>query len=288
MRPSGHIPVLLQEVMSVLKPRDGQRAVDCTVGLGGHAAELLRRGVKVIGLDLDPANLEKAREKLGEKATLVQANFAALPTILAGEPADMLLADLGVASPHLDDPRRGFSYRKDGPLDMRMDPTRGEPASALIDRLSEEQLAEALRDLGDEEDAEDVARAVIAARPLRTTRALAEAVCDARGFSWERAVGAKLHPAARTFQALRMLVNREVGNLERLLRVLPEALKPKGRAAIISFHSGEDRLVKRAFRDGLRAGVYDKGSEDPILPGPEEQEENPRSRSAKLRWVRKA
>ncbi len=283
-----HTPVLLKETMAVLKPRKGQRAVDCTVGLGGHAAELLRRGVKVIGLDLDPANLEKARERLGEKATLVHANFAALPTILAGETVDMVLADLGVASPHLDDPRRGFSYRKDGPLDMRLDPTRGEPAWVLLDRLSEEQLAEILRDLGDEEEAEEVARAVAAARPLRTTRALAEAVCDARGFSWERAVGAKLHPAARTFQALRMLVNREAGNLERLLRVLPEVLKPGGRAALISFHSGEDRRVKVAFREGRRAGVYDRGSDEAILPGPEEQEANKRSRSAKLRWVRKA
>lgn len=283
-----HVPVLLKETMAALKPRKGQTAVDCTVGLGGHAEELLRRGVKVIGLDLDPANLEKAGERLGPKATLHHANFAALPTILAGETVDMVLADLGVASPHLDDPARGFSFRKDGPLDMRLDPTRGEPAWALLDRLSEEQLAEVLRDLGDEEEAEAVAAAVVAARPLRTTRALAEAVCDARGFSWERAVGAKLHPAARTFQALRMLVNREAGNLERLLRVLPEVLKPGGRAAVISFHSGEDRRVKVAFREGRRAGVYDRGSEEPILPGPEEQEANKRSRSAKLRWVRKA
>jgi 16S rRNA (cytosine1402-N4)-methyltransferase len=288
MKPSGHIPVLLAETMAALKPRKGQTAVDCTVGLGGHAAELVRRGVKVIGLDLDPANLDIAREKLGDKATLVHSNFAALPTVLAGEKVDMLLADLGVASPHLDDPARGFSYRKTGPLDMRLDPTRGEPASALLDRLDEATLAAALRELGGEEDADAVARAIVAARPLRTTRALAEAVCDARSFSMERAVGAKLHPAARTFQALRMLVNREVGNLERLLRVLPDVLEAGGRAALISFHSGEDRLVKRAFRDGLRSGVYDRGSDDPILPGPEEQEENPRSRSAKLRWVRKA
>ena len=288
MNPSGHVPVLLKETMAVLKPRKGQTAVDCTVGLGGHAAELVRRGVKVIGLDLDPANLEKARELLGKKAVLHQANFAALPTVLAGETVDMVLADLGVSSPHLDDPSRGFSYRKDGPLDMRLDPSRGEPAWALLDRLSEAQLAEVLRDLGDEEEAEVVAAAIVAARPLRTTRALAEAVCDARGFSWERAVGAKLHPAARTFQALRMLVNREVGNLERLLRVLPEVLKPGGRAAVISFHSGEDRRVKLAFREGRRAGVYDQGSDEPILPGPEEQEANKRSRSAKLRWARKA
>jgi 16S rRNA (cytosine1402-N4)-methyltransferase len=288
MKTPGHVPVLLKETIAALKPRKGQTAVDCTVGLGGHAAELLRRGVKVIGLDLDPANLERARAALGERATLVHANFAALPSILAGETVDMVLADLGMSSPHFDDPARGFSYRKDGPLDMRLDPTRGEPASALIDRLGEAQLAAALRELGDEEDADKVAQAIVAGRPFRTTRALAEAVCDARSFSWERAMGAKLHPAARTFQALRMLVNREVGNLEALLRALPGVLKEGGRAAVISFHSGEDRIVKRAFKDGLGTGVYDKGSREPVQAGAEEQEENPRSRSAKLRWVRKA
>ncbi|HEX7896781.1 MAG TPA: 16S rRNA (cytosine(1402)-N(4))-methyltransferase RsmH [Planctomycetota bacterium] len=288
MKTTPHIPVLLRESMAALKPRKGQTAVDCTVGLGGHAAELVRRGVKVIGLDLDPANLERAREKLGTSATLIHANFAALASILAGETAHMVLADLGVSSPHLDDPGRGFSYRKDGPLDMRMDPTRGEPASAVLDRLSEEALAAAIRDLGDEEDAEKVARAIVEGRPFKTTRALAEAVCDARSFSWERAIGAKLHPAARTFQAVRMLVNREIGNLEALLRTLPAVLKAGGRAAVISFHSGEDRLVKRAFRDGLRAGIYDAASDEPILAGEEEREANPRSRSAKLRWVRKA
>ena len=192
MKKATHIPVLLKETMAVLKPRKGRTAVDCTVGLGGHSAELVRRGVKVIGLDLDPANLERARERLGTSVTLIHANFAALASILAGETVDLVLADLGVSSPHLDDPARGFSYRKDGPLDMRMDPTRGEPASAVIDRLSEDALTAALRDLGDEEDAEAVARAIVAGRPFRTTRSLAEAVCDARSFSWERAMGAKL------------------------------------------------------------------------------------------------
>jgi 16S rRNA (cytosine1402-N4)-methyltransferase len=285
---ASHLPVLLKETMAALKPRKGQTAVDCTVGLGGHSAELVRRGVKVIGLDLDPANLERARERLGESATLVHANFAALPSILAGETVDMVLADLGVSSPHLDDPSRGFSYRKSGPLDMRMDPTRGEPASALIERLSEGALAEALRDLGDEEEADKVAAAIVAGRPFRTTRDLAEAICDAKSFSWERAMGAKLHPAARSFQALRMLVNRELGNLEALLRALPGVLKTGGRAALITFHSGEDRRVKRAFKEGAAAGVYREVSDEPILPGEGEREENPRSRSAKLRWARKA
>ena len=151
-----HVPVLLKEVVAALKPRKGQTAVDCTVGLGGHAAELAKRGVKVVGLDFDPANLERAREVLGQKAILRQSNFAALPVVLAElglTAVDMVLADLGVSSPHLDDPARGFSYRRDGPLDMRMDPARGQTAAALLDRISEEELATALREMGDEEDA---------------------------------------------------------------------------------------------------------------------------------------
>lgn len=286
-----HVPVLLKEVVAVLKPKKRQTAVDCTVGLGGHAAELARRGAKIIGLDFDPGNLEIAREALGKKAVLRQSNFAALPTVLAElgvEAVDMVLADLGVASPHLDDPSRGFSFRRDGPLDMRMDPTRGETAATLLMRLSEEELATALRELGDEEDAEAVARLIVQRRPFRTTRQLADVVCEARNFTPERGAGAKLHPAARTFQALRMRVNRELPNLERLLAVLPQVLKPGGRAAILSFHSGEDRLVKRAFKDGLGYGVYDQASDDPILASAGEQEANTRSRSARLRWARRA
>jgi 16S rRNA (cytosine1402-N4)-methyltransferase len=281
---SGHVPVLLDEVVGILKPRKGKVIVDCTVGLGGHAAALRKKGARVIGLDLDPANLAR----VGEGIEVHHANFAALPSVLAGATVDGILADLGVASPHFDDPARGFSYRESGPLDMRLDPSRGEPASALLARIGREDLARALAEFGDEEDAERVADAVLARRPLRTTLDLAAAVCEAKGFTLRRAAGAKLHPAARTFQAVRMLVNREIANLERLLTVLPECLKPKGIAAVISFHSGEDRRVKHAFREGCRSGVYDRISEDPVVPGPEEAEANPRSRSAKLRWARKA
>jgi 16S rRNA (cytosine1402-N4)-methyltransferase len=281
---SGHVPVLLQEVVSLLKPRKGKTIADCTVGLGGHAAALRKKGARVIGLDLDPANLARVTSDI----ELHHANFAALPTVLAGTAVDGILADLGVSSPHVDDPARGFSYRESGPLDMRLDPTRGRPASALLDSIGREELASALRDLGDEEEAERVAEAIVARRPLRTTLDLAAAVCEAKGFTLRRAAGAKLHPAARSFQAVRMLVNRETANLERLLAVLPMCLKPKGIAAIISFHSGEDRRVKHAFREGLRSGVYDRGSEDPVVPGPEEEAANPRSRSAKLRWVRRS
>jgi 16S rRNA (cytosine1402-N4)-methyltransferase len=281
-------------VLRVLKPRPGRTVVDCTVGLGGHAEALLGKGAKVIGLDLDAAHVEAARERLrpfAGRLVLRRANFAALPSVLAesGTPrVEGVLADLGVSSPHIDDPARGFSYRRPGPLDMRLDPSRGRPASELLDQMSEAELAAALRELGDEEDADRIARLLVERRPVRTTQELTRIVCEARDFTFQRAAGAKLHPAARTFQAIRMLVNRELPNLERLLAVLPSCLAPGGVAAVISFHSGEDRRVKQAFRDGRRAGIYDRGSDEPLTASAEEQAANPRSRSAKLRWVRRA
>jgi 16S rRNA (cytosine1402-N4)-methyltransferase len=201
-----------------------------------------------------------------------------------------VLADLGVASPQIDDPDRGFSYRRLGPLDMRMDPTRGQPASALVQRLSERELAQAFFELGDETDAPQIARLIVEYRrhrPITTTQQLAAIICEARDFTLARAAGAKLHPAARTFQALRILVNRELASLDRLLAVLPDCLAPGGVAAIISFHSGEDRRVKSAFRAGFAAGVYASIAREPVLAGQAEQKLNPRSRSAKLRWARR-
>jgi 16S rRNA (cytosine1402-N4)-methyltransferase len=295
-----HVPVLLEQVLRVLSPLPGQTIVDCTVGLGGHSAAILGRiqpGGTLIGIDFDPANLEMARARLeavGGSFELHHNNFAALPTVLAQgaiERVDAVLADVGVSSPQIDDPARGFSYRRPGPLDMRMDPTRGQPASALLNRLSERELAAALLELGDEDDAPAIARLVVERRkrrPIETTEELTAIVCEARDFTLERAAGAKLHPAARTFQALRILVNRELANLDRLLAVLPQVLRPGGVAAIISFHSGEDRRVKAAFRDGLRGGTYAALSDDPIVADEDEQRVNPRSRSAKLRWARLA
>ncbi|HLY10799.1 MAG TPA: 16S rRNA (cytosine(1402)-N(4))-methyltransferase RsmH [Planctomycetota bacterium] len=287
-----HIPVLMEEVLSALKPKKGQTVVDCTLGLGGHSAELLGRGIRVIGLDLDPENLQAARERFeiqGGDFSLHHTNFAGLPKVLGElgiDRVDGILADLGVSSPHIDDARRGFSYRRPGPLDMRMDPTRGKTAAELLDRMGEEELAQAILELGDEEDAPAIAALIIRRRPIRTTQQLMELVCEARDFTVQRAAGAKLHPAARTFQAIRMLVNRELPNLERLLAILPESLVPGGTAAIISFHSGEDRLVKQAFREGLRSGIYGAISEEAILATEDEKLANSRSRSAKLRWAR--
>jgi 16S rRNA (cytosine1402-N4)-methyltransferase len=300
-KPLRHIPVLLNEVLDALAPQPGMTIVDCTLGLGGHSAELLRRvtpGGKLIALDFDADNIERARSVLesvgGGNVSLHHSNFAALPAVLASdgiERVDGILADVGVASPQIDDPARGFSYRRPGPLDMRMDATRGEPASVLLNRLSERDLAAALLELGDETDAPKIARLVVErrrAKPIETTQDLVEIVCEARYFTLKRAAGAKLHPAARTFQALRMLVNREIGNLQRLLAVAPHHLKPAGVVAIISFHSGEDRLVKKSFRDGVRDGTYSEAAHDPITATEAEVRQNPRSRSAKLRWARRA
>ncbi|HEY7118155.1 MAG TPA: 16S rRNA (cytosine(1402)-N(4))-methyltransferase RsmH [Tepidisphaeraceae bacterium] len=301
-RETRHIPVLLNQVLAALDPQSGQVFADCTLGLGGHAAAILERiapAGRLIGIDFDPANIEIARQKLEAinnpgSFDLFHNNFAALPTVLAQagvEKVDGVLADLGVASPQIDDPARGFSYRQPGPLDMRMDPTRGRPASGLVNTMPERELAAALLELGDETDAPQIARLIVERRkrqPITTTQDLMALVCEARHFTIERGAGAKLHPAARTFQALRILVNREMANLDRLLAVLPDVLKPGGVAAIISFHSGEDRRVKEAFRDGFRGGIYSAISREPIIATEQEERENPRSRSAKLRWARRA
>jgi 16S rRNA (cytosine1402-N4)-methyltransferase len=299
-RDTRHVPVLLEPVLEALGLRPGMTAVDCTLGLGGHSSAMLREVMpdgRLIGIDFDPANIEIARQKLqtvGGRFDLFHSNFAALPTVLAQAGvgrADAILADLGVASPQIDDPARGFSYRQPGPLDMRMDPSRGQPASALLARLSEREIAEALLELGDETDAPQIAQLIVERRkqrPITTTQDLMAIVCQARDFTLQRAAGAKLHPAARTFQALRILINREMANLERLLTILPDCLAPGGTSAVISFHSGEDRRVKQAFRDGHRGGIYFQISPEPIIAAENEIKINPRSRSAKLRWARKA
>jgi 16S rRNA (cytosine1402-N4)-methyltransferase len=300
--PGEHLPVLLDQVLSALLPQLGETVVDCTVGWGGHAAELLRRveqGGRLVGIDFDPENLPRARARLepvGHAFSLHAGNFAGVQGILGKEgisSVNMLIADLGMSSMQVDDPERGFSYRRDGPLDMRMDRTRGQSAAEILAKIEQQELSRALRELGDEEDAEQIAAAIVARRrqrPLQRTMELASLIQETTqgGNRWtlhpERGRW-NLHPAARTFQALRILVNRELSNLEQLLRVLPALLAPGGRAAIVSFHSGEDRLVKAAFRTGLRAGQYAQVSGNPIRAHWSERTSNPRSRSAKLRWA---
>jgi len=306
--PSGqHRAVLLREVLAAGAPQPGETAVDCTVGWAGHAIELLRAvgpEGRLIGIDFDADNLPRARERLeavGFPFHLHHGNFAGLPAILAVDglsAVDLVLADLGMSSMQVDDPERGFSYARDGPLDMRMDRSRGRPAAEVLATISEKELAQALHDLGDEPQAEAIAAAIVAARrqgPILRTGELARVVMESASTGKKEAIWRlhptagrwNLHPAARTFQALRLLVNRELANLEQLLRVLPTVLRPGGRAAIISFHSGEDRLVKAAFRDGLRGGIYSRVSPEPIRAGWEEYSSNPRSRSAKLRWAKR-
>jgi 16S rRNA (cytosine1402-N4)-methyltransferase len=305
--PGEHRPVLLDEVLTALAPQPGEVALDCTVGWAGHAVELLRRvGARgrLIGIDFDADHLPRARERLtavGFPFALHQGNFAGMPAILAAEGvsgADVVLADLGMSSMQVDDPERGFSYVRDGPLDMRMDRSRGRTAAQLLAAISEADLQQALRELGDEPEAEQVAATLVAARRRRplerttdVTRVLLEAYQARHGAAWRLRPGKgkwNLHPAARTFQALRILVNRELANLEQLLRVLPSCLRPGGRAAIISFHSGEDRLVKSAFREGLHTGLYAEIAAEPVRACWAERNANPRSRSAKLRWARRA
>ncbi len=303
--PAGqHRGVLMDDVLRVLEPKPGMTVVDCTVGWAGHSAELLTRigpTGRLVGFDMDADNLPKARERLtaiGHPFHLHHGNFAGVQQVLAElgiEAVDALVADLGMSSMQVDDPQRGFSYARDGALDMRMDRTRGRSAAQLLATISAKELAEQLSTLADEPNAEVIARAIVQARersPITTTGELVtviQAATNQRDWQLHPAAGKwNLHPAARTFQALRILVNRELANLEHLLRVLPQVLKPGGRAAIISFHSGEDRLVKAAFRAGRDEGIYGESSADPIRPQFRERESNPRSRSAKLRWASRA
>ena len=295
--PAGtHRPILLAEVLEVLDPRPGEVAADCTLGYGGHARELLERlapGGRLIGLDADPIELPKTEARLREagfgpeRFTAVRSNYAGLPQALAVAGlagVDCLLADLGVSSMQLDDPARGFSTKTDGPLDMRMNPNRGQPASALVARSTPEQLAVMLRENADEPRATELA-AALAGKLFASTTALAGAVRTALPAGNRDQVESTLR---RVFQALRIAVNDEFSALDTLLRHLPGCLNPGGRAAIITFHSGEDRRVKRAFAEGLRAGVYAAVAEEVIRPGPEERRANPRSGPAKLRWARRA
>jgi 16S rRNA (cytosine1402-N4)-methyltransferase len=300
---------MLEQVLQVLDPQPGEIALDCTLGFAGHALAILQRlgpTGRLIGVDLDAENLPHAREQLtapGWPFTVHHSNFAALPNILAQEGlegVDLLVADLGMSSMQVDDPERGFSYVRDGPLDMRMDRTRGRTAAELLATIPEPELAQALRELGDEPQAERIASALVAARrqgPLLRTTDIARVIGAALGQPASREAGWRLrsqrgrwnlHPAARTFQVLRILVNRELANLQQLLRILPQSLRPGGRTAIISFHSGEDRLIKAAFRAGLQTGVYSAVAAEPLRASNSERATNPRSRSAKLRWARRA
>jgi 16S rRNA (cytosine1402-N4)-methyltransferase len=296
--PAGmHRPIMVDEVLRALAPAAGNIAVDCTLGGGGHAQAILQRvlpGGRLIGLDVDPFELPRTEARLraagfGPDVFVThRRNFAGLPQVLAAEgitAADVILADLGVSSMQLDNPERGFTYKGAGPLDMRMNPSHGEPASKLLAHLSEEKLSALLAENADEPHAEIIA-SLLKQEPLETTEALERVVrsglIDAMPRVREEDVTMSIR---RTFQALRIAVNDEFGVLDALLRSLPQCLAPGGRVAFLTFHSGEDRRVKKSFQAGLREGVYASVNDEVERATAEERYANPRASSAKLRWA---
>ncbi|HXT12538.1 MAG TPA: 16S rRNA (cytosine(1402)-N(4))-methyltransferase RsmH [Candidatus Angelobacter sp.] len=295
--PAGtHRPIMVAEVLEALAPKPGELAVDCTLGFGGHAREILARlqpGGRLLALDADPIELPRTEARLRaagygpETFMAVRTNFAGLPQALANANltgADCILADLGVSSMQLDDPTRGFSVKFDGPLDMRMNPQRGFPASVLLEKTAPADLARLLEQNADEPRAHDLANA-LARRSFPTTKALAAGIRAAVHNLGKDEIDLAIR---RVFQALRIAVNDEFSALDMFLRYLPACLNPGGRAAILTFHSGEDRRVKKSFEAGLREGVYSHIAGEVIRPSPEERHANPRSSPAKLRWAIKS
>ncbi len=295
-----HIPVLRDEVLELLQPAGRGVLVDCTIGAGGHAEAMLNAAgeqAQLIGLDADYDNLSLAKKRLSpfaERVRLFHANFSQLPDVLAetGTPVvDVLLADLGISSMQVDDATRGFSFSGDGPLDMRMDRSTGNTAGYLVNSMDETLLANLIYANGEERYSRRIAKAIVIARrenPIETTGRLASLVRGAYPPAARRSRRG-VHPATRTFQALRIAVNDELGSLDRLLAMLPDVLAPGGRAAVISFHSLEDRRVKHAFADMVSAGAAERLTKKPITASADQVQNNPRSRSAKLRgieWIR--
>jgi 16S rRNA (cytosine1402-N4)-methyltransferase len=294
----GHVPVLLQQAIEFLAVRRGGTYIDATLGSGGHSWAIAKRlGVqgRLIGVDKDPAALERARAQLAspppELASdwpaieLVHASFADVAQRVAPASVDGLLADLGVSSMQLQDAARGFSFQAEGPLDMRMNPQAGLTAEQVVNRFDERELADAIYEFGEERRSRRIARAIVRARPITTTAHLAE-VISAAARPMNQAER-RIHPATRTFQALRILVNRELDDLRELLTSTPQVLRRDGRLVVISFHSLEDRIVKDALRDGAKDGVYRVLTKKPVTAEEEEVDRNPRSRSAKLRAARR-
>jgi 16S rRNA (cytosine1402-N4)-methyltransferase len=308
MPQSGHQPVLVQEILDLLDPKPGMTMLDCTLGRSGHAAvllPLLSPGGRFIGLDVDPANVEFGQAQLANAPVpvdIVQANFVQARQVLDDlgvDRVDLLLADLGFSSSQMDDPTRGFSFRVDAPLDMRMNPTLPRSAGDLVNSLSAEDLANLLYHFGQERFSRAIAAKIVAQRaeaPINRTDQLAQIVRQvyaSKGNYGRRQKGSKakgsrgrpIDPATRTFMALRIAVNAELDALERLLKSIASLMRNEGRAAIISFHSLEDRMVKRSMAQWHQEGLGKKLTPKPIIAGESERNANPRSRSAKLRVV---
>ena len=297
----GHVPVLLKEAIDFLAVRRGGTYIDATVGLGGHSLEIAKRlGAPghLIGLDKDPAALEIARKQLspaGDRPdwptiTLLHRSFAEIANDQRPGTIDGILADIGVSSLQVDDAARGFSFQADGPLDMRMDPRGERTAEQVVNHLDERQLADVIYEFGEERRSRRIARAIVRSRPIRSTAHLADVISAAarpmnRG---QDKYDRRIHPATLTFQALRIFVNRELDDLKALLEAAPRILKPGGRVVVISFHSLEDRIVKDAFREGgIKDKYYRVLTKKPVTASEEEQDRNPRARSAKLRAAEK-
>jgi len=278
----------VDEVAFLLRPRHGGWVIDGTVGMGGHAEAMLERSgpdVRLLGLDADPEAVRRAGERLGrfgDRARLAHASFADLGAVAAEHgvaEARAVLLDLGISSWQLEGAGRGFSFQTDEPLDMRLDPTRGETAASLLNRLPEDELSRILHEYGEERFARRIARSIVHRRPLATTADLVAAVRAAvPRAAWPR----RLHVATRTFQAVRMAVNDEPGALRRALEDGPRLLARGGRLGVIAFHSGEDRIVKHTFRK-LAGQEFAVVEPSPLTPGDDEVRANPRARSAKLR-----
>jgi len=301
---AGHVPVLLKEAIDFLAIRRGGTYIDATVGLGGHSYEIAKRlGAPghLIGVDKDPAALERAAASLQSpvasevsgatgvlarrtdwpQVELIHGSFADLANDQRPSTIDGLLADLGVSSLQLDNAARGFSFQAEGPLDMRMNTQSGETAEQVVNQADEVTLANLIYEFGEERRSRRIARAIVRSRPIRTTAQLAEIVsAAARPMNQAER---RIHPATRTFQALRIFVNRELDDLRALMEAAPRLLKPGGRLVIISFHSLEDRIVKDALREGAKRGHYRLLTKKPVTADEEEIDRNPRSRSAKLR-----
>lgn len=290
-----HVPVLYNEVLDGLMLRPGGLYVDGTVGAGGHAAGILEAtapGGRLIGFDRDAATLKVAAERLagfGDRVSLIHAPYTALSKHVAPGSAAGMVLDLGLSSLQMDDPGRGFAFRFDGPLDMRFDVSEGQTAADVVNTWPVDELADAIYEYGEERHSRRIARAIVDARPVTTTAQLAEVVARATGKYRER-----IHPATRTFQALRIVVNDELGQVAEVLPQAVEALVPGGRLAVITFHSLEDRIVKRFFRQASGAVGEEANFSSPTLrivnkkviePTAPEIEANPRSRSAKLRLI---
>ena len=292
--PAGsHVPIMVGEILDVLQPRPGEFAVDCTLGHGGHALAILPRIAPdghILGLDVDPIELPRTENRLRdsgftpEQFTVVKSNFAGLPAALAKlgrNGADLILADLGVSSMQLDNPKRGFSTKADGPLDMRMNPSRGISAAQWLEKVSPDKLTAVLQGNADEPHSQ-LLGPLLAGHSFATTTDLSTAIESALKLfaPEERELSIR-----RVFQAIRIEVNEEFSALDTFLRTLPNCLNPGGRVAILTFHSGEDRRVKKSFQTAHREGLYREIARRVLRAGSEERHANPRSTSAKLRWA---